>query len=263
MSIFTFWSASLVGFVSLGNDVTAQLSANTRQRLFMLRNVTSVAGYLGLAALAVWALTVSRLAGMALFTLVAFANYFISGAGGEQLIPLAKLRTRITRRVAFRVIAIISGTVALVSLLVTIRSESDQQNANFSFAMGTFLAAGAASLKVHSRSRKLCTQINGQTRSLILALDSLSYGAVDELTSRIDSTRREWHKLKQMLENRIETGLPLHSSALLPAPNRLRLEGLVNMALADTPQGTLFALQARSELGDLADACGPRIDTTL
>lgn len=200
---------------------------------------------------------------MALFTLVAYTNYFLSGGSGEQLIPLRQLRTRITRRVAFRAIAIASGTIALVSLLATIRPETDQQNANFSFAMGSFLTAGAAALKVHSRSRKLCTQINGQARTVILALDSLSSVTADQLASRIDSARSEWHKLKQILDNRIETGLPLHSTALLPTSNRRRLEGMVNMALADAPQGTLFLSQARSELHELAAACAPRIDTTL
>lgn len=263
VSVFSGWFVSLPAFVVLGNGVTKRFSANTRQNFSTLRNAISVAGYLGLVISAVWALTVSRVAGMTLFTLVAFANYFVSGADSEQLIPLTKLRTRVTRRVAFRVIAIIAGTIALVSLLPIIRPEPDQQNANFSFAMGAFLAAGAACLKVHSRSRKLCTQVNGQACSLVLALDSLAQGAPGELTSRIASTRREWHQLKQMLENRIETGLPLHSSALLPAPNRQRLEGMVNMALADTPQGTLFVSQARTELHDLADACAPRIDTTL
>ncbi|NEW72558.1 hypothetical protein [Streptomyces rhizosphaericus] len=261
--LFVGWFASLAIFVVLANEVTTRLTPHTRSRLFTLRNITSVAGYLGLTAFALWALTVDRASGMILFVLVAFANYFIAGGGSEQLIPLKQLHARITQRVAFRIIAIAAATLALALFLITTRTASDQQNTNFNFVMGMFLTAGGASLKVHSRARKLCTQINGQARSLILALDSLTSTTADQANSQANSARREWLKLSQMLDGRIETGLPLHSTALLPAPNRHRLQALVNMALVDTPRGTLFFSQARAELCELAAACAPRNDTTL
>lgn len=261
--LFVGWFTSLATFVVLVNEVTTRLTPRTRSRLFTLRNVTSVAGYLGLTAFAVWALTFDRTAGMVLFVLVAFANYFIAGGGTEQLIRLSQLHARITQRVAFRIIAIAAATLALALFLTTTRTAPDQQNTNFNFVMGIFLTAGATSLKVHSRARKLCTQINGQTRTLVLALDSLTSTTADQANSHADNARREWLKLSQMLDGRIETGLPLHSTALLPAPNRHRLQALVNMALVDTPQGTLFVSQARAELCELAAACAPRNDTTL
>jgi hypothetical protein len=260
---FVGWLAFLVVFAVLGTGLTAHLATDTRRRLFTLRNAVSAALYLGLTVVAGGVLAVDRTGGMVLLALVAITNYFLTGRGNEELIPLTRLHSRITKRVAFRIIAIVSATMALVLFLSLSRPEPDQQNANFSFAMGAFLAAGAASLKVHSRARKLCTQINAQARSLIQALDSLAAATADQVSSHMNSARHEWHQLSQLLENRIETGLPLHGTALLPASNRRRLEGMVNMALVDTPQGTLFVSQARAELQLLAQVCAQRIDTTL
>ncbi|MFG2464874.1 hypothetical protein ACGFXB_05290 [Streptomyces canus] len=245
---FVGWLAFLVVFAVLGTGVTAHLAPDTRRRLFTLGNAVSAALYLGLTVVAGGVLAVDRTGGMFLLALVAITNYFLTGRGNEELIPLTRLHFRITKRVAFRIIAIVSATMALVLFLSLSRPEPDQQNANFSFAMGAFLAAGAASLKVHSRARKLCTQINAQARSLIQALDSLAAARADQVSSHMNSARHEWHHLSQLLENRIETGLPLHGTALLPASNRRRLEGMVNMALVDTPQGTVFVSQARAEL---------------
>ncbi|MFJ3697375.1 hypothetical protein ACIPW9_25150 [Streptomyces sp. NPDC090052] len=217
-----------------------------------------------LVALAGCMLMVDRTAGMMLLILVAIANYFFAGDGGyQEPIRLAQLPTRIIGRVAFRIIAIVAGTVALSLFLAMARSDPGQQNANFNFTMGTYFAAGAACLKVHSRARKLCTQINGQARSLIRALDSLASAASAEATTCMEKAREEWQKLEQVLQNRIETGLPLHGTALLPVSNRQRLQGMVNMAIVDTPQGNQFVSQARAELQLLAQACNSRIDTTL
>lgn len=256
---------SLITLVTLGNELTARLAPNTKRRLFTLSNFTSTAGYLGLAALSVWVLTMDRGAGITLLALVAFANYFMSGgrASNEQPISLTQLRTRITRRVAFRIIAITAATLALVLSFTLARPNPDQQNTNFTFAIGTCITAGGACLKVHSRARKLCTQINAQAQSLILALDSFTASTTDQVDAHADNVRREWLQLSQMLRNRIETGLPLHSTAMLPISNRHRLQGLINLALADTPRGTLFASQARAELHAVAAACATRIDTTL
>ncbi|WP_407286447.1 hypothetical protein [Streptomyces sp. BP-8] len=255
---------SLAAFVILGTGVSAYLEPNTKNRLATLRKVTFTVSYLMLAALAGWILTVDRTAGVMLLTLVAMANYFFTGDGRyTDPIRLTQLRTRITQRVAFRIIAIVAGTMALNLVLPMVRSESSQQNANFSFTMGTYLAAGAACLKVHSRARKICTQINSQARTLILALDNLTSATTAEVNSRKDTARHEWQKLDQLLENRIETGLPLHGTVVLPISNRQRLHGMVNMAIVDTPQGQQFVAQARAELQLLAQACASRIDTTL
>ncbi|MFJ4816636.1 hypothetical protein [Streptomyces sp. NPDC088801] len=260
---FVGWLAFLVVFAVLGTGVTAHLAPDIRRRLFTLRNAASAALYLGLTVVAGGVLAVDRTGGMFLLALVAITNYFLTGRGNEELIPLARLHFRITKRVAFRITAIVSAAMALILFLSLIRPEPDQQNANFSFAMGASFAAGAASLKVHSRARKLCTQINAQARSLIQALDSLAAATADQVSSDMNDARHEWHQLSQLLENRIETGLPLHGTALLPASNRRRLEGMVNMALVDTPRGTLFVSQARAELQLLAQVCAQRIDTTL
>jgi hypothetical protein len=262
-ALLTCWFLSLVAFILLANGVTNRFSSRARRRLFTLRTIGSFSGYLGLTACAVLVLFVDRAAAMALFALVAFGNYFIAGGNGSQFIPLKRLRTRITTRVAFRIIAIVAASLALILFCTTTRTAPDQQNANFTFVMGILLTAGGASLKVHSRARKLCTQINHQAQSLMLTLDTLASATADQKESRVGSARAEWMQLHQTLSNRIETGLPLHSTSLLPAPNRHRLQGLVNMALADALLGADSTARARSALRELADACAPRIDTTL
>ncbi|MFD5558104.1 hypothetical protein ACFWIA_30210 [Streptomyces sp. NPDC127068] len=262
-ALLACWFVSLVAFILLANEVTNRFSPRARRRLFTLRTIGSISGYLGLTACAVLVLFVDRAAAMALFALVAFGNYFIAGGNGSHPIPLKHLHARITTRVAFRVIAIAAASIALILFCTSTRTAPDQQNANFTFVTGIFLTAGGASLKVHSRARKLCTQISHQADSLVLTLDTLASGTADQRESRVSSARAEWMQLNHTLGNRIETGLPLHSTSLLPIPNRHRLQGLVNMALADALLGADSVAQARAELRELADACAPRIDTTL
>ncbi|MER6447319.1 hypothetical protein [Streptomyces venezuelae] len=263
VGLFAGWLLFLVAFVVLGHEATSQLPQETRDRWIALRNAASAVLYLALAVSAGGLLCFDRAGGMVLPAVVALANYFLSGGGDGELIPLAKLRTRISLKVNFRIIAVVSAALTLVLFLSHLRPGADQQNANFTFAAGVYVAAAGAAQKVHSRSRKLCTQINTQARSLIRALDGLAEATPGQEAVHVDKARHEWHQLRQLLHNRIETGLPLHGTPLLPASNRRHLEGKVNMALADTPRGLLFLSQARADLELLAAACAPRIDTAV
>lgn len=257
------WLVLLVVFGILSAGLTASLAPEHRRRLLTLRNAASAAAYLGLTLLAGVVLTFDRAGGMLLLFLVAVANYFFTRTATEEPISMDRLHRRITRRVAFRIIAIASAAIAL-SLLVTLaRNDPAQQNSNFTVITGTFFAAGGAALKVHSHARKLSTQIDEQAGKLIHGLDSLRSAAPAHVASCAEDARLEWRRLNSLLKNRIETGLPLHGTPILPIENRRRLEGMVNMALADTPQGALFYTQARGELYQLAQACVPRVDSTL
>lgn len=175
---------------------------------------------------------------------------------------LRRTRRRLGRGVHLRVLTLWCGLLGVLRLAWALADAGGDRYKVF-LAGGTLtLALGgvAASLKVYSRFRKLCTGLHRQIQRLMRSLEELREAEVGaEQLKAQQVARRSWDELEEYLLTRVDTGFSFVGVCVLPEKAIEELKQQVMASLA-APSEEAERKKAADDLRLLQEACRGRID---
>ncbi|MEU0689300.1 hypothetical protein [Streptomyces uncialis] len=238
-----------------------ELPARTRRQLTSVPMVlysVLVAAFIALAV--VTAPTDRFAASITLLMVWALHNLYAPGFEPHNF-ALQRLRIRLLRAVVLRVVTMWCGIFGLLGCLQYAITDEKARPFLLASALTLTLTGTAASLKVCSRFRKLCTSLNRHSMALIRALDDLRSATDDDRAKARSSAFRAWDTLSEVLHDRVDTGFHRTGTFVLPAPAIHDLDKTVRAAVSSLPQEADPYRVAVARMRTIRIACLRRTDT--
>ncbi|GAA3162448.1 MULTISPECIES: hypothetical protein [Streptomyces] len=171
-----------------------------------------------------------------------------------------RLRGRLTWAAGLQVAAMVCGTLGAVCLVRGLPVPERYATPVFAACLTVMLGVvGTTSVKVFVRGRKLATELDERAQKLVRCMERLSRCPVTERGQRRNAAEDAWDSLNRTLRNKVETGVHLYGTFVIPTETREKLKSLVEQAI--TNPGAAAHQEAVALLGKLCEACSAKIDT--
>ncbi|MEN8655303.1 hypothetical protein ABCR94_33160 [Streptomyces sp. 21So2-11] len=200
----------------------------------------------------------------ALNLMVTWVMHSIYASGFEpEEFALERMRGRLSRAVHLRVFALWCGITGVAWLAWWAMSGGDARYRIFLSGATLTIALGgiAASLKVYTRFRKLCTALNRQSQRLLRSLEELWNASSDEERLKLgQAARRSWDDLHELLVTKVDTGFDIPGVFVLPEDAIEELKQAVMAAIDAAPGEEAVLQRAANRLFVIQAACRGRVD---